>query len=193
VAPKEEAIFIHPNALVDSKQIGSRTRIWAFAHVMAGARIGSGCNIGEHCFIENDVRIGDSVVVKNGISIWDGVTVEDGAFLGPHMIFTNDLEPRSGYPKPLVRTRVKKGATIGAGAIIVCGVTIGSYATVGAGSVVTRDVPDHALVFGNPAKQKGWMCICGRVLHLKNDAAHCECGKTGIKKNGSLKFSGSDT
>src|SRR4030042_6081544 len=156
--------FIHPKALVDSERIGDGTRIWAFAHVMKGARIGSGCNVGEHCFIENDVIIGDRVVIKNGISVWDGVTVEDGAFLGPHMIFTNDLEPRSGFPKGLVRTLVKKGATIGAGAIIICGITIGENAMIGAGSVVTKDVPGSALVYGNPARQNGGGGVCGRVL-----------------------------
>ncbi len=176
--------FIHPKALVDSERIGDGTRIWAFAHVMKGARIGSGCNVGEHCFIENDVIIGDRVVIKNGISVWDGVTVEDGAFLGPHMIFTNDLEPRSGFPKGLVRTLVKKGATIGAGAIIICGITIGEYAMIGAGSVVTKDVPGQALVYGNPARQNGWVCLCGRVLRFKAGRSACACGKSWtLKKN----------
>lgn len=185
---KFNQVYIHPKAIVDSSQIGDGTRIWAFTHVMVGAKIGSGCNIGEHCFIENDVTIGDNVVVKNGISIWDGVTVEDGAFLGPHMIFTNDLEPRSGFPKELVRTLVKKGATIGAGAVIICGVTIGSYATVGAGAVVTKDVPAHALVYGNPAKKKGWVCVCGRTYRFENNHAHCVCGRQAVLENENLSF-----
>lgn len=152
---------------------------------MKGAKIGSGCNIGEHCFIENEVVIGDDVTVKNGISVWDGVTVEDNVFLGPHMVFTNDLRPRSkAHDYEQVKTIVRKGATVGANATLVGGVTIGRYAMVGAGAVVTKDVPDHALVYGNPAKFRGWVCTCGNKLDGDNGDLRCLCGREYVVRNG---------
>jgi acetyltransferase-like isoleucine patch superfamily enzyme len=177
--------FAHPTAIVDTEEIGEHTRIWAFAHVMQGARVGAGCNIGEHAFIETGASLGDGVTVKNGVSVWMGVVVEDNCFLGPHSVFTNDLNPRAYIkkgPRSLMPTLVKHHASIGANATIVCGHTIGAYAFVGAGSVIIRDVPDHGLVAGNPARQIGWICVCAEKLPLKASAAlgegsHCcDCG-----------------
>lgn len=144
--------FSHPNALVESKQIGANTRIWAFAHVLAGARIGADCNICDHVFVENDVIIGDRVTIKCGVQIWDGVRLEDDVFVGPNATFTNDIFPRSKQPFEIRPTIVSRGASIGANATILCGITIGAGAMVGAGSVVTRDVPPRAVVAGNPAR-----------------------------------------
>lgn len=171
-------VFFHPQALVESKNIGPSTRVWAFAHVLPGARIGCYVNIGDHCFIENDVVIGDHVIVKNGISIWDGVTIEDGAFLGPNVALTNEQFPRSGFPKGLQRTLIRKGASIGANSTIITGLTLGEYCTIGAGSVVTRNVPAFALAFGNPARCRGWVCICGlKLLFADNGKVRCACGR----------------
>ena len=175
----DKAPFIHPLAVVDSKNVGNGTRIWGWSHVQEDVIIGVNCNIGEHCFIESGVRIGNNVVVKNGISLWNGVTILDGAFLGPHAIFANERFPRSGFPKEYERILIEEGATLGAGTVIVPGVTIGRYSTAGAGTIVTRDVPPHALVFGNPGRVKGWICRCGLKLntHPTSPNAKCECGK----------------
>jgi acetyltransferase-like isoleucine patch superfamily enzyme len=144
--------YIHPQALVESDRIGAGTRIWAFAHVMPGAVIGADCNICDHTFIEGRVTIGDRVTVKSGVYLWDGVVVEDDVFIGPQATFTNDALPRSRQPFTLQRTIVRCGASVGAGAVILPGLSIGAGAMVGAGSVVTRDVPDGAVVMGNPAR-----------------------------------------
>jgi len=144
--------FAHEKALVESDQIGENTRVWAFAHVLPGARIGIDCNICDHVFVENDVIIGDRVTIKCGVQVWDGVRLEDDVMVGPNATFTNDLFPRSKQPFELRYTTVKQGASIGANATILCGITIGKGAMVGAGAVVTKDVPDFALVVGNPAR-----------------------------------------
>lgn len=150
--------FQHPEALVESSQIGPRTRIWAFAHVLPGARIGADCNICDGVFIENDVVLGDRVTVKCGVQLWDGVTVEDDVFIGPNATFTNDRFPRSRcHEAPLLPTRLGRGATVGANATVLPGLSIGANAMVGAGAVVTRDVPANAIVTGNPARITGYV------------------------------------
>ena len=147
----------HPLAVVESSSIGDGTRIWAFAHILPGARIGSECNICDHTFVENDVVIGDRVTVKCGVQLWDGIDVEDDVFIGPNATFTNDSFPRSRqHQEKLPRTRVRKGASIGANATILPGLTIGERSMVGAGAVVTRDVPADAIVAGNPARISGY-------------------------------------
>ena len=144
--------FMHSHALVESRQIGKNTRIWAFAHVLPNASIGADCNICDYVFIENDVIIGNRVTIKCGVQIWDGIQLEDDVMVGPNATFTNDLYPRSKQPFELRRTVVKRGASIGANATILCGITIGEGAMVGAGAVVLKDVPPHAVVVGNPAR-----------------------------------------
>ena len=144
--------FKHNNALVESDNIGNGSRIWAFVHILPGAQIGTECNICDHVFIENDVIVGDRVTVKCGVQLWDGLRVEDDVFIGPNATFTNDIFPRSKqYPKEFSKTFLRKGCSIGANATILCGIEIGEFAMVGAGSVVTKNVPPGAVVFGNPA------------------------------------------
>ena len=166
--PKAAAdFFVHPKALVESADVGAHTRIWAFAHVMANARIGSDCNIGDHAFIESGVVLGNNVTVKNGVSLWTNVIVEDNVFLGPNCVLTNDPNPRAYLkkgPDALERTLLKENATVGANATLLCGITIGRYAFIGAGAVVLRSVPDFAIIVGNPGRQSGWMCVCARKL-----------------------------
>src|SRR6266581_9427613 len=171
------AFYKHPLALVESEAIGPGTRVWAFAHVMREARIGADCNIGEHCFIESGVVLGDRVTVKNGVAVWDGVTAEDDVFLGPNAVLTNDLRPRSKvYRGPVQSTLLKRGASVGANATLLCGITVGEYAMVGAGAVVTRDIPSHALVVGNPGRIVGHVCRCGARLARRGSSARCaEC------------------
>lgn len=161
-----ENVKIHPTAEVSEDcVIGECTKVWNNAQVREHAHIGRDCNIGKDVYIDADVTIGDRVKIQNGVSVYKGVTVEDDVFLGPHMTFTNDLYPRAFSEHwGVVETLVKKGASIGANATIVCGKTIGPYAMVAAGSVVTRDVPSHALVMGNPARLKGYVCKCGRKI-----------------------------
>lgn len=182
-----EEVAVHPFALVESKEIGPGTRIWAFAHVMHGARIGAGCNICDHTFIESGAVVGNGVTVKNGVTIWNRVTVEDRVFLGPNCVLTNDLKPRASLRKSrdeLMQTRIEADATIGANATIVCGVTVGRGAFVGAGAVVARSIPAFALVTGNPARQRGWICLCTEKLPLLVDAAkgsNASCNTCGRK------------
>ena len=167
-------VFVHPLGLCESDAVGAGTRIWAFAHVLAGAVLGQDCNVGDHAFIETGAVLGDRVTVKNAVLIWDGVTVEDDVFLGPAVVFTNHLRPRSKAEFVRVPTLVRRGATVGAAATIICGITIGAHAFVAAGAVVTADVPDHAFVAGNPAVRKGWVCSCGEPLSA---ALGCACGQ----------------
>jgi len=170
-------VFVHRWGLCESTSIGAGTKIWAFAHVMNGARVGADCNICDHVFIEAGAIVGDRVTIKNAVLLWDKVIVEDDVFVGPNAVFTNDLVPRGGFRKDsalFLPTVVRRGATIGANATIVCGVTIGELAFVGAGAVVTTDVPTHALVVGNPARRVGWVCSCGR--RIRQDWV-CSCGR----------------
>lgn len=168
--------YIHPYALCESAAVGARTRVWAFAHIMEGAVVGEDCNICDHCFIDAGVRVGSRVTVKNGVALWERVLVEDDVFIGPNAVLTNDARPRTSIRRTgedLLPTVLRQGATVGANATIVCGVVVGRNAFVGAGAVVTRDVPAHAMVLGNPARQRGWVCACGE--RLGGDLA-CVCG-----------------
>jgi acetyltransferase-like isoleucine patch superfamily enzyme/dTDP-4-dehydrorhamnose 3,5-epimerase-like enzyme len=157
------AFFKHAQAIVESDKIGEGTRIWAFAHVLPGAVIGQGCNICDHTFIENDVTLGDRVTIKCGVQVWDGITLDDDVFVGPNATFTNDPMPRSRqYPESFSRTIVRRGASIGANSTILPGITIGMNAMVGAGAVVTADVPPNAIVVGNPARITGYVSTSNR-------------------------------
>ncbi len=168
--------FIHSLALCESDNVGDGTRVWAFAHVLPGAVIGADCNICDGVFVENDVRVGDRVTVKCGVQLWDGVTLEDDVFVGPNATFTNDIFPRSRqYPESFGRTVVRAGASIGANATILPGLTIGKGAMVGAGSVVTKDVPEYAVVVGNPARVKGYSNTKSMGAELESvEAPHSE-------------------
>lgn len=163
------AVFIHPTAIVDEgAQIGDGTRIWHWTHICGGAHIGSDCSFGQNVFVGNDVVIGNNCKIQNNISIYDAVTLEDDVFCGPSCVFTNVYNPRAAVPRKdeYRHTLLKKGVTIGANATIVCGITIGEYAFIGAGSVVNRDVKAYALMIGNPARQAGWMSKYGERLPL---------------------------
>ena len=194
-----QGVFVHPSSIVETSQIGQGTRIWAFTHVMPGVSIGTNCNIGDHCFIESGVAVGNDVTVKNGNMIWEGVTLEDGVFVGPHVFFSNDLYPRSPrLPQAkdrysnrawLLPTLVRRGASLGAGAVILAGVTVGEFSMVGAGAVVTKDVPPYALVIGNPAYLRGWVCQCGQRLRFQEGFATCrECGLRFVKHGASVRL-----
>jgi UDP-2-acetamido-3-amino-2,3-dideoxy-glucuronate N-acetyltransferase len=170
-------VFVHPHGLCESDTVGAGTRVWAFAHVLRGAVIGQDCNICDHAFVEGGARLGNNVTVKNSVLVFDGVTAEDDVFLGPAMVFTNDFLPRAAIKKghdELLPTVVRRGTTIGANATIVCGITIGEQAFIGAGAVVVKDVPAHAFVLGNPARQHGWICAC--TARLDDTLVCAECG-----------------
>lgn len=187
----EKKYFIHPTAIVDEPvEIGEGTQIWHFSHIMSGAKIGMNCIIGQNVFISRGASLGNNIKVQNNVSIYDGVILEDDVFCGPSMVFTNVFNPRSfiSRKKEFRQTRVKRGATIGSNATIVCGNTIGQYAFIGAGAVVTKDIPDYALVYGNPIKIKGWVCQCAVDITFRSGKAVCKaCGKkyrkdrTGVK------------
>ena len=179
------AYFKHPTAVVESDDIGDGTQIWHFAHIREGAVLGTDCNVGKGVYVDTDVRIGNNVKVQNFVSVYKGVVIADDVFVGPSVTFTNDLYPRAFIwdDGKIVSTHVKNGASIGANSTILCGITIGSYAMVGAGSTVTKDVLPFGLVYGNPARLRGVVCYCGRklsrVLREAGDRTiyECECGK----------------
>lgn len=181
-----KGVFIHSTAIVDDgASIGEGTRIWHWTHVCAGARIGQHCTLGQNVFVGNRVVIGNHVKIQNNVSVYDNVTLEDEVFCGPSMVFTNVYNPRSAIPrkKEYRDTLVKRGATLGANCTIVCGVTIGRYAFIGAGAVVTKDVPDYALMIGVPARHVGWMSEYGERLDLPltGDGEEATCPATGVR------------
>ena len=184
------AYWKHDSAIVDEgAQLGEGTKVWHFCHVMRDSEIGRNCSLGQNELVASGVRIGDGCKIQNNVSLYTGVILEDHVFCGPSMVFTNVVNPRSEVSRKdeYRTTLVKRGATIGANATIVCGVTVGRYAFVGAGAVVTRDVPDFALVVGNPARRSGWMCRCGVKLPLRDATAHCgACGALYVLSGGVL-------
>ncbi|MFQ5912333.1 MAG: acyltransferase [Nitrospinota bacterium] len=171
---------VHPTATVDPGcSIGQNTKIWHYSHVMEGSRIGRNCILGQNVFVGTNVKIGNNVKIQNNVSIFEGVRLEDDVFCGPGMVFTNVLIPRSHISRKheLQPTLVRRGATLGAGSIVLCDRVIGRFAFVAAGAVVTKDVPDYGLVMGNPARLRGWMCQCGVRLEFSKDRARCvSCG-----------------
>ena len=191
----EKKYFVHESSYVDDNvEIGEGTKIWYFSHIQSGARIGKKCSIGQNVNIGNNVTIGNYVKIQNNVSVYEGVELEDYVFCGPSMVFTNILNPRSEFPQRgtdfYIKTLVRKSASLGANSTIVCGTTIGKYAFVGAGAVVTEDVKDFALVYGTSADQKGWICACGVQIEFKgefegsNDQAACSaCKRVYAKKD----------
>ncbi len=186
--------YVNEHAVVDDNvEIGEGTKIWHFTHVQSGAKIGHHCTIGQNVNVANNVVIGNHVKIQNNVSVYEGVTLEDYVFCGPSMVFTNILDPRSKYPQVgaeyYIKTLVREGASLGANSTIVCGHTIGRFAFVGAGAVVTKDIPDFALVVGNPARIVGWVSEAGRKLSFgKDGVAHCEkSGKTYRLSSGSVQ------
>jgi UDP-2-acetamido-3-amino-2,3-dideoxy-glucuronate N-acetyltransferase len=189
---------VHPLALVESEQIGSGTCVWAFAHVMSGAKIGSNVVIGDHSFVESGACIGNNVTVKNHVCVWEGITIEDDVFIGPRVTFTNDRFPRSPRMADAISrysnkanwlefTVVRKGCSIGAAATICPGVELGRYCVIGAGAVVTRDVPPFSLMLGIPARQTADVCTCGKPLKGKFDSENCSCcGETAAERSKKL-------
>ncbi len=158
--------MIHKLADVQSNNIGKNTKVWQFCVILKGASVGNNCNINANVFIENDISIGDNVTIKSGVQIWDGITIQDDVFIGPNVTFTNDFLPRSKcYPKKFLKTIVKKKSSIGANSTIIGGISIGKCAMIGAGSVLTKSVGNNELWYGNPAKHKGYVCVCGNKLN----------------------------
>lgn len=175
----KDNFYLHPTSYVDDNvTIGAGTKIWHFCHIQSGAVIGENCSLGQNVNIGNNVRLGKGCKLQNNVTLYEGVELEDYVFCGPSCVFTNDLTPRAKYPKSragYLKTLVKEGASIGANATVVCGHTIGRWALIGAGAVVTSDVPDHALMLGVPARQRGWACACGALL---KDGLTCgTCGR----------------
>ena len=182
-------IYIHDTADVSDKStIGANTKIWNQAQVRENATIGENCILSKNVYIDTNVHIGNNVKIQNNVNVYNGVTIEDDVFLGPSMTFTNDMFPRANVTDwKITKTLVKKGASIGANATIICGNTIGKYAMIGAGAVVTKDVPDHALVVGVPAKRIGWVCECGEVLSSDDNYKCKVCKQTYIESNNRLE------
>jgi UDP-2-acetamido-3-amino-2,3-dideoxy-glucuronate N-acetyltransferase len=182
--------FVHESSYVDDgARIGRGTKIWHFSHVMAGAAIGERCNLGQNVVVMPGTSIGNNVKIQNNVSIYEGVTLEDDVFCGPSCVFTNVMNPRSHVPRKheYRRTLVRRGSSIGANATIVCGVTLGEYAFIGAGAVVTSDVPAYGLMVGVPARRVGWMCQCGERLAVTSGKATCAaCGTAYTEANGTL-------
>jgi UDP-2-acetamido-3-amino-2,3-dideoxy-glucuronate N-acetyltransferase len=183
-------VFVHESSYVDEgAQIGAGTKIWHFCHVMPGAVIGRDCNLGQNVVVMNRVKVGDRVKIQNNVSLYEGVTLEDDVFCGPSMVFTNVINPRSHVSRKdeYKPTLVKRGASIGANATIVCGATLGEYSFVGAGAVVTKDVAAYALVTGVPAKRTGWVCACGAILRGAGSVYTCtECNASYTETQGVL-------
>jgi UDP-2-acetamido-3-amino-2,3-dideoxy-glucuronate N-acetyltransferase len=181
VIPEQPRYFAHPTAVIDQPcQIGDGTKIWHFSHVMEKSVLGEGCNLGQNVVVSPGVRLGRNVKVQNNVSLYTGVELEDDVFCGPSMVFTNVVNPRSHINRKneYRKTLVKQGATLGANSTVVCGTTIGRYAFVAAGAVVTRDIADYALVMGVPAKHVGWVCMCGERLPEGTEVVACTaCGK----------------
>jgi len=176
----------HPTAVIDDGAvIGKGTKIWHFCHVCGTAVIGEGCNIGQNVYIDNDAKVGNRIKIQNNVSVYKGVTLEDGVFCGPSMVFTNVVNPRSEVERKdeFRLTLVKRGATLGANSTIVCGVTIGEYAFVGAGAVITMDIPAYALMVGVPARRIGWMCACGVRLPDRGKLVCSECDRAYVVEN----------
>lgn len=175
--------FVHESSYVDKgARIGKGTHIWHFSHIMSGAEVGERCSFGQNVFVASNVKIGTNVKVQNNVSVYEGVILEDDVFCGPSMVFTNVKTPRSAFPRntkeDYVLTVVKRGASIGANATIVCGITVGSWAFIAAGAVVTKDVPPYALMAGVPARRIGWVCECGETLAFTEYKAACAlCGR----------------
>lgn len=179
----QQPYMLHESSFVDHPAtIGDGTQIWHFCHISAHTSIGENCRIGQNVFVAPHVQIGNNVKIQNNVSVYEGVILEDYVFCGPSMVFTNVKTPRCEYPRntsgDYLTTRVKKGASIGANATVVCGTTIGECAFIGAGSVVTKDVPDYAMAYGNPAQIQGWACACGDVM-VKKDATELNCDRCG--------------
>ena len=182
--------FVHESSYVDEPcEIGKGTKIWHFSHIMSGCKIGENCNIGQNVVISPEVVLGNNVKVQNNVSVYTGVICEDDVFLGPSCVFTNVINPRSHVSRKheYRKTLLRQGCSVGANSTIVCGHTIGKYALIGAGSVVTKDVPDYALVKGNPARIGGYVCACGEKLNFDGTAAVCKCGKRYRKTNETVK------
>lgn len=181
--------FVHESSYIDNNvSIGAGTRIWYFCHIQSGASIGKNCSLGQNVNISNNVVIGNGVKIQNNVAVYEGVEIEDDVFCGPSCVFTNDLTPRAKYPKGHAnykKTIIRRGASIGANATIVCGHTVGKWAMIGAGAVVVTDVPDHALMQGVPAIRKGWACECGAIL--KNGLRCGNCGRAYIETDEALE------
>jgi UDP-2-acetamido-3-amino-2,3-dideoxy-glucuronate N-acetyltransferase len=186
MAADEAEYLVHGTAIVEEPaRIGAGTKIWHFTHVMPDVQIGRDCVLGQNVFVARNVRVGDNVKVENNVSVFEGVTLEDDVFCGPSCVFTNVINPRSHVSRKheYQPTLIKRGASLGANSVIVCGHTVGRYAFVGAGAIVTHDVPDYALVVGNPARRIGWVCACGVRLGTRTDSLKCpECGATYVQE-----------